>query len=44
MLRFPSFEQATAFYDSEPYKAARAKRAGLTDYFNMVLAEGRRSV
>ncbi len=40
MLRFPSFEQAEAFYDSEQYKQARAKREGLTDYFNMVLAEG----
>ena len=40
LLRFPSFEQAKAFYDSEMYKAARAKREGLTEYFNMVLAEG----
>ena len=40
MLRFPSFEQAKAFYDSELYRAARAKREGLTEYFNMVLAEG----
>ena len=40
LLRFPSYEQAKAFYDSEQYKAARAKRAGTTDYFNMVLVEG----
>ena len=28
MLRFPSFEQAKAFYDGEMYRQARAKRAG----------------
>jgi len=40
MLRFPSYEQAKAFYDGEMYKAARAKRVGTTEYFNMVLVEG----
>ncbi len=40
MLRFPSFEGAKAFYDGELYKAARAKRAGTTQFFNMVLVEG----
>ena len=40
MLRFPSFEQAKAFYDDEMYKAARAKRAGATQFFNMILVEG----
>jgi uncharacterized protein (DUF1330 family) len=40
MLRFPSDEQARAFYDSEKYKAARALRAGRTEYFNAVLVEG----
>ena len=40
MLRFPSYEQAKAFYDSELYRAAREKRTGKTDYFNMVLVEG----
>lgn len=40
MLRFPSYEAAKAFYDGELYKAARAKRAGTTEYFNMVLVEG----
>ena len=40
MLRFPSFEQAKAFYDSEQYRAVRAKRAGAVEYFNSVLVEG----
>jgi uncharacterized protein (DUF1330 family) len=40
MLRFPSYEAAKAFYDGEMYKAARARRAGTTEYFNMVLVEG----
>ena len=40
LLRFPSYEQAKAFYDSELYVAARAGRAGATAYFNMVVAEG----
>lgn len=40
MLRFPSYETAKAFYDGEMYRAARAKRLGATDFFNMVLVEG----
>ena len=40
MLRFPSFEAAKSFYDGEMYRHARAKRAGTTSYFNMVLVEG----
>jgi uncharacterized protein (DUF1330 family) len=40
MLRFPSFKQAKAFYDDEMYRQARAKRAGATEFFNMVLVEG----
>ena len=40
MLRFPSFEQAKAWYDSDPYRTARAKRAGATEYFNMIVVEG----
>ena len=40
VLRFPSYEQAKAFYDGEPYRSIRTKRAGATDYFNMVLVEG----
>ncbi len=40
MLRFPSFEQAKAFYDSEMYRLARAKRDGATEFFNLILVEG----
>lgn len=40
VLRFPSFEQAKAWYDGQMYVAARAQRAGTTEYFNMVLVEG----
>lgn len=40
VLRFPSYEQAKAFYDSEQYRAARAFRAGATEYFDLVLVEG----
>lgn len=40
MLKFPTYEQARAFYDSELYRAARAKRAGATEYFNLVVVEG----
>lgn len=40
MLRFPSYEAAKAFYDGEMYRAARTKRAGATEFFNMVLVEG----
>lgn len=40
MLRFPSYETAKTFYDGEMYRAARAKRAGATEFFNMVLVEG----
>ncbi len=40
MLRFPSFEQAKAFYDGELYTQARQMRAGATEFFNMVLVEG----
>jgi uncharacterized protein (DUF1330 family) len=40
MLRFPDYEKAKAFYDDELYRAARAKRAGATEFFNMVLVEG----
>jgi uncharacterized protein (DUF1330 family) len=40
VVRFPSYEKARAFYDSELYRAARAKRAGATEYFNMVIVEG----
>ena len=40
VLRFPSYEQAKAFYDSEMYRQARAQREGATAFFNMVLVEG----
>ena len=40
MLRFPSYEQAKAFYDSERYGRARKLRESCTEYFNMVLVEG----
>ena len=40
MLRFPSFEQAKAFYDSEMYRLARTKRDGATEFFNLILVEG----
>jgi uncharacterized protein (DUF1330 family) len=40
MLRFPSLEQAQAFYESEMYRAARTQRAGATEFFNMVVVEG----
>lgn len=40
MLKFPSFEVAKTFYDDALYRAARDKRAGATEFFNMVLVEG----
>jgi uncharacterized protein (DUF1330 family) len=40
MLRFPSLDAAKTFYDAELYRAARAKRAGATEFFNMVVVEG----
>ncbi len=40
LLRFPSYDAAKAFYDSDGYGHARSLRAGSTAYFNMVLVEG----
>jgi len=40
VLRFPSLEQAKAWYAGEQYRAARAGRVGATEYFNMVVVEG----
>jgi uncharacterized protein (DUF1330 family) len=40
VLKFPSMEQARAWYDGERYRAARAKREGATAFFNMVAVEG----
>lgn len=40
ILKFPSFAQAKAWYEGENYVRVRAKRAGATEYFNLVLVEG----
>jgi uncharacterized protein (DUF1330 family) len=40
MLKFASMEAAKAFYDGELYRAARAKRAGATEFFNMIVVQG----
>ena len=40
LLRFPSFTAAHDWYHGEMYARARAKRAGATKFFNMVLLEG----
>ena len=40
VLRYPSFEQAQAMYDSPGYVHARSLREGATACFNMVLVEG----
>ena len=40
VLRFPSFAQAKAMYDSPGYTHARSLRQGTTACFNMVLVEG----
>jgi uncharacterized protein (DUF1330 family) len=40
MLKFPSYEAAKSWYDSETYRAARLKRLGATSFFNMILVEG----
>ena len=40
VLRYPSFEQAKAMYDSPGYLQARSLRKGATALFNMVLVEG----
>ena len=40
IVRFPVYDAAKAFYSGEMYEAARAKRAGATQFFNMVLVEG----
>ena len=39
VLKFPSVEQARAFYDSPEYVAARRAREGIAD-MRMVLVEG----
>ncbi len=40
VVEFPTFAAAKAFYDSELYTAARAKRAGATEFFNAIIVEG----
>jgi uncharacterized protein (DUF1330 family) len=40
LLKFPSYDQAKAFYDGEHYTRVRGLRKGATEYFNMVLVEG----
>ena len=40
VARFPTYEAAKAFYDSALYVEARAKRAGATSHFNMIVVEG----
>jgi uncharacterized protein (DUF1330 family) len=40
VLKFPSYDQAKAWYDGEQYRSVRAKRAGATEYFNMIVVEG----
>ncbi len=40
VVRFESMAAAHAFYDSALYRQAREKRAGATDYFNLVVVEG----
>ena len=40
VIRYPSFEQAQAMYDSPAYVHARGLRDGTTACFNMVLVEG----
>ena len=40
VLKFPSYEQAKAWYEESAYRTVRAKRAGATEYFNMILVEG----
>ena len=40
VLRYPSFEQAQAMYDSPGYVHARSLRQGATALFNMFIVEG----
>ncbi|HMN64097.1 MAG: DUF1330 domain-containing protein [Burkholderiaceae bacterium] len=40
MVEFPDMAAARAFYDSARYREARAKRAGATEFFNMVVVQG----
>jgi len=40
IVEFPDMATARAFYDSAKYREAKAKRAGATEFFNMVAVQG----
>lgn len=40
VIEFPDYDTARSFYDSAPYREARAKRAGATERFDMIVVEG----
>jgi uncharacterized protein (DUF1330 family) len=40
VLKFPSYEAAKKWYTESNYRQVREKRAGATEFFNMVLVEG----
>ena len=40
VVKFDSYEAAKAFYDSPLYREARTKRAGASEFFNMIVIEG----
>ncbi len=40
VLRFSSYQAARLFHDSVLYREARARRAGATEFFNMVVVQG----
>jgi uncharacterized protein (DUF1330 family) len=40
IIKFAGVAAAKAFYESSLYLEARAKRAGATEFFNMVIVEG----
>ncbi|MCD6675478.1 MAG: DUF1330 domain-containing protein [Burkholderiaceae bacterium] len=40
IAEFPDLASARSFYDSLQYREARARRAGATEYFNMVVVQG----
>jgi uncharacterized protein (DUF1330 family) len=40
IVQFDSIDAARAFYNSAKYREARARRAGATEIFNMVVVDG----
>ncbi len=40
VAKFDSLDAAKAFYNSAKYTEARAKRAGATEFFNMIVVQG----